>query len=66
MVLFQKDLASYFFYFVQHAADERIRLEELRSKVVNNTLTSNNYSTLFYAFHTHTLMQSAGFIRRRT
>lgn len=64
MLLFSKRFSMSCFIVIQHAADERIRLEELRSKVVNITVTWNNYSSLFYAFHSHTVMWCAGSIRR--
>lgn len=51
MLLFSKDLASYVllssFTVIQHAADERIRLEELRRKVVNITVARSITLTMF-------------------
>ena len=40
----------FYYYTIQHAADERIRLEELRRKVVNITVAKKKIILLF---HTH-------------
>lgn len=54
MLLISKDLASNVlmssFTVIQHAADERIRLEELRRKVVSITVTRSITLTMFYSF----------------
>jgi DNA mismatch repair ATPase MutL len=43
-------LCPLFFTIIQHAADERIRLEELRTKVVNITVARNNNILLFHTY----------------